>query len=157
MTGKVRYSDDGRTQELTQYIRTFLEFDLGQSSPSRSRNSIRRTVSTDATTPKNPSPSSDLPVFQRFRYLFSLSVNSTVLTLVLVGTPPPPPLRTLLSNLPATHARFFDMLSAELDKVETFYAEREKEMLERTKRLRGQLNELGLHRRMCNVGALHWG
>ena len=46
------------------------------------------------------------------------------------------------------------MLDAELDKVETFYAEREKEMSERTKRIREQLNELGVHRQMFHVGGL---
>ncbi|KAF8558287.1 hypothetical protein OG21DRAFT_1227633 [Imleria badia] len=40
------------------------------------------------------------------------------------------------------------MLDAELGKVATFYAEREKEMHERAKLLRKQLNELGVHRRM---------
>lgn len=46
------------------------------------------------------------------------------------------------------------MLDAELEKVETFYAEREKEMQERAKRLKEQLNELGIHRQMFYVGAL---
>lgn len=43
------------------------------------------------------------------------------------------------------------MLDAELDKVEKFYTEREKEMHERAKRLRGQLNELGIHHQMYYV------
>lgn len=49
------------------------------------------------------------------------------------------------------------MLNAELDKVETFYAEREKEMYERAKRLREQLNELGIHRQMFYVRLLSRG
>lgn len=60
----------------------------------------------------------------------------------------------MLSNLPATHAKFFDMLDAELDKVETFYTEREEEMHGRVKLLRKQLNELGKHRQLFYVGAL---
>lgn len=68
------------------------------------------------------------------------------------------PLHTILFDLPATHTRFFDMLEGELEKVETFYAEREKEMQELAKRLREQLNELGVHRQMFYVGhyALLW-
>ncbi|KAN0085736.1 EXS family domain containing protein [Tylopilus felleus] len=54
----------------------------------------------------------------------------------------------ILSNLPALHAQFFDMLDAELDKVEKFYAEREEEMHERDILLRRQLDELRLHREL---------
>ncbi|KAN0084540.1 EXS family domain containing protein [Tylopilus felleus] len=63
-------------------------------------------------------------------------------------SPMPPPLHTILANLPATHIRFFNMLDAELEKVESFYAEREKEMNEHAKRLKEQFNELGIHRQM---------
>ena len=49
------------------------------------------------------------------------------------------------------------MLDAELGKVATFYAEREKEMDERTKLLKRQLNELGVHRQMFYVGGLYCG
>ncbi|KAG9313638.1 EXS family protein/ERD1/XPR1/SYG1 family protein [Chiua virens] len=57
-------------------------------------------------------------------------------------------LRVILANLPPSHATFFDMLNTELEKVETFYAEREKEMHERAQQLKEQLNELELHRHM---------
>ena len=71
--------------------------------------------------------------------------------------PVPLPFQTILSNLPAIHAKLFDMLDAELDKVETFYAEREKEMHERDKQLKQQLNELGVHRKIFYVGGLFCG
>ncbi|KAG6379986.1 hypothetical protein JVT61DRAFT_10560 [Boletus reticuloceps] len=77
--------------------------------------------------------------------------SSHDLTLVLAGSPTPPPLRTILANLPATHTRFFNMLDAELEKVESFYAEREKEINERAKQIREQVNELGIHREMFHV------
>ena len=105
-------------------------------------------------TPRSP------PVFPFFRdsgIYFPCPFRSVILTLVLTGSPTPPHLRTILSNLPPTHAKFFNMLDAELEKVESFYAEREKEMNERAKRLREQLNELGVHRQMFYVGALYCG
>lgn len=46
------------------------------------------------------------------------------------------------------------MLDAELDKIETFYVEREEEMQERAKVLRKQLAELGKHRQLFHVGSL---
>ena len=49
------------------------------------------------------------------------------------------------------------MLDAELGKVTTFYAEREKEMHERAKLLTKQFNELEVHRRMFYVGGLYCG
>ena len=47
------------------------------------------------------------------------------------------------------------MLDAELGKVATFYAEREKDMQERAKLLKKQLNELEVHRRIFYVGGLY--
>lgn len=79
------------------------------------------------------------------------------MTLGLTGPPTPPTLHTILSNLPAIHAEFFDMLDAELDKVETFYMERATEMHERAKMLRKQLDELGIHRQMFYVSTLYCG
>ncbi|KAF8555481.1 hypothetical protein OG21DRAFT_894536 [Imleria badia] len=64
------------------------------------------------------------------------------------GSPAPSPLYTILSNLPANHAKFFDMLDAELDKVKAFYDEKEKEMHEHDKLLREQFKELAVHRKM---------
>jgi len=49
------------------------------------------------------------------------------------------------------------MLDAELEKVESFYVEREKEMNERAKLLREQLNELGIHRQLFYVSSLYCG
>ena len=47
------------------------------------------------------------------------------------------------------------MLDNELNKVEAFYAEREKEMCEHDKLLRKQLKELGVHREVFYVGVLY--
>ena len=49
------------------------------------------------------------------------------------------------------------MLDAELVKVTTFYAEREKEMHERAKLLKQQLKELEVHRQIFYVGGLYCG
>ncbi|KAF8842398.1 hypothetical protein BDN67DRAFT_979576 [Paxillus ammoniavirescens] len=61
-------------------------------------------------------------------------------------TPNPAALHHILPHLPAVHVKFFELLDAEIEKIESFYAEREKEMYERGKRLREQLNELRIHR-----------
>ena len=66
-------------------------------------------------------------------------------------------MHTILSNLPVIHAKFFDMLDAELDKVETFYAEKEKEMHERDKQLKNHLDELEVHSEIFYVGVLFCG
>ncbi|KAG2139537.1 EXS family protein/ERD1/XPR1/SYG1 family protein [Suillus cothurnatus] len=66
---------------------------------------------------------------------------------VMQGSPAPAALHTLLPLLPPLHAKFFELLDSELEKVDSFYAEREKEMRDRGKLLKEQLNELGLHRK----------
>ncbi|KAG1862041.1 EXS family protein/ERD1/XPR1/SYG1 family protein [Suillus subalutaceus] len=63
------------------------------------------------------------------------------------GSPAPAALHTILPLLPPLHANFFELLDSELEKVDSFYAEREKEMRDRGKLLKEQLNELGLHRK----------
>lgn len=63
------------------------------------------------------------------------------------GSPAPTALHTLLPLLPPLHSNFFELLDSELEKVDSFYAEREKEMRDRGKLLKEQLNELGLHRK----------
>ncbi|KAH7887082.1 SPX domain-containing protein [Phlebopus sp. FC_14] len=90
-------------------------------------------------TPPAPRTPYSPPVFPFFRDLGSTT----------------PALHALLPQLPAIHARFFELLDAELDKIESFYAEREKEMRERGKRLREQLSELGIHRRKFYESTAH--
>ncbi|KIJ61833.1 hypothetical protein HYDPIDRAFT_169443 [Hydnomerulius pinastri MD-312] len=68
-------------------------------------------------------------------------------------TPQAPPVFPFFRD--TVHAKFFELLDAELDKIESFYAEREKEMRERGKRLREQLNELGIHRRKFYESTAH--
>lgn len=61
------------------------------------------------------------------------------------------PLRELLDHLTLHEVSFFTMLDAQLDKVESFYIAREKEMLDRTYMLQVQLNELNDHRKLFHV------
>ena len=58
----------------------------------------------------------------------------------------------LLPLLSPIELNFFKLLDAELEKVESFYLDREKEMQERTVLLREQLNELNDHRKLFYVG-----
>ncbi|KAI0077378.1 hypothetical protein K474DRAFT_1097579 [Panus rudis PR-1116 ss-1] len=58
------------------------------------------------------------------------------------------PLKDLLPMLTSVEKAFFDKLDIELDKVETFYVEREKEMRTRMAALKVQLQELKDHRRL---------
>ncbi|KAF5345945.1 hypothetical protein D9758_011435 [Tetrapyrgos nigripes] len=57
------------------------------------------------------------------------------------------PLKELRPLLAEPEVAFFDALDKELEKIETFYSNREKEMQERTKLLENQLNELDMHRK----------
>ncbi|OAX34316.1 hypothetical protein K503DRAFT_456002 [Rhizopogon vinicolor AM-OR11-026] len=67
----------------------------------------------------------------------------------LQGDPFPPktplPLHALIPLLPPLHTKFFELLDSELEKIDSFYAEREKEMQDRGEQLKEQLNEL-VHR-----------
>lgn len=55
------------------------------------------------------------------------------------------PLHEILTLLTPEETCFFEMLDAELDKVEVFYLAREDEMIERGRLLQMQLNELNDH------------
>ncbi|KAI0087370.1 SPX domain-containing protein [Irpex rosettiformis] len=68
------------------------------------------------------------------------------------------PLKDLIPALNPLQKAFFDKLDGELDKVETFYIEREKEMHTKVSVLKGQLHELQEHRRVFHEaeGANSW-
>jgi hypothetical protein len=61
------------------------------------------------------------------------------------------PLHELLAQLSPEEKKLFDMLDAELDRIESFYLMREKETQERSNLLRGQLNELSEHKKVVQV------
>jgi len=61
------------------------------------------------------------------------------------------PLHEVLSHLTPCELSFFAMLDAQLDKVESFYLAREKEMLDRSRTLQIQLSELNDHRKLFYV------
>ncbi|KAF9482763.1 SPX-domain-containing protein [Pholiota conissans] len=58
------------------------------------------------------------------------------------------PLHELLTQLSPHEVSFFTLLDAQLDKVESFYLAREKEMLARGRTLQLQLDELSDHRKL---------
>ncbi|THU92838.1 EXS-domain-containing protein [Dendrothele bispora CBS 962.96] len=58
----------------------------------------------------------------------------------------PPPLNELKPLLNEYEVAFFDALDKELEKIETFFSNREKEMQNRTQLLQNQLKELSTHR-----------
>lgn len=75
------------------------------------------------------------------------SHNSSILPWFSDGANTPlPPLHQFLQQLSPAQQTFFDLLDKNLDKVDSFYQEREKEMCERGNRLRKQLEELVAHR-----------
>lgn len=61
------------------------------------------------------------------------------------------PLHLLLEHLSLHEVSFFTMLDAQLDKIESFYLAREKEMLARGHTLKVQLGELQAHRQLFLV------
>ena len=61
------------------------------------------------------------------------------------------PLHELLTQLSPVEVSFFTMLDAQLEKVESFYLAREKEMLALGRTLQTQLAELNEHRKLFNV------
>lgn len=60
----------------------------------------------------------------------------------------PPTLQELRSQLSPEELSFLDALDQELEKIETFYLDREKEMQTRTTALEEQLHELTYHRKL---------
>jgi hypothetical protein len=65
------------------------------------------------------------------------------------------PLSEIMPTLTATQKKFFDKLDAELEKIETFYLDREKEARTRSDALKLQLQGLRDHRRIFYVGLYH--
>jgi len=61
------------------------------------------------------------------------------------------PLSELLAHLTPQEKSFFDYIDAQLDKIELFYMNREKELLVRTETLREQLSELQNHREFVHA------
>lgn len=65
------------------------------------------------------------------------------------------PLHDLLAQLSSVELAFFAFLDSQLDKIESFYLAREKEMLVRGTLLQEQLSELNEHRKIvmvCSIG-----
>ncbi|KZT04537.1 uncharacterized protein LAESUDRAFT_728021 [Laetiporus sulphureus 93-53] len=67
-----------------------------------------------------------------------------------------PPLHELLPLLTPVQRAFFDMLDGELDKVESFFCAKERELSARYQAVEKQLEELKGHRRAFHVCALMW-
>ncbi|KAG1790231.1 SPX domain-containing protein [Suillus plorans] len=125
-----------RTQRRDTQIRPSLRISMHGVLPSS-----HLTGSSSQATPLPPKSAHSPPVFPFFRD---------------AGSPAPPALHTLLPLLPPLHANFFELLDSELEKVDSFYSKREKEMRDRGKQLKEQLNELGHHRKKyyeCNANA----
>jgi hypothetical protein len=63
----------------------------------------------------------------------------------------PPPLHVLLPLLTDNERSFFTMLDGELDKIENFYLDREKEMAVKSEALEGQVQELNKMRQFLQA------
>ncbi|KAI6166509.1 SPX domain-containing protein [Pisolithus thermaeus] len=67
---------------------------------------------------------------------------------------PSPSLSQLLQQLPPAQRKFFKLLDGDLERVESFFLEREKEAEERHDKLREQLDELVAHRQRIYVSTI---
>jgi SPX domain protein involved in polyphosphate accumulation len=61
------------------------------------------------------------------------------------------PLEQLIPQLSPEEVKFFAMLDVELEKIVSFYLDREEEMQTRWRTLRAQLDELGDHMKHVQV------
>jgi hypothetical protein len=66
------------------------------------------------------------------------------------------PWHIILSTLPPVHIAFFTCLDKQLEKIDGFYSEREKEAQIRSKALELQLRELKDHRKIFYVSILRY-
>jgi len=66
----------------------------------------------------------------------------------------PIPLYAILLTLPPIHLAFFTHLDCQLEKVDSFYSEREREAQARSRALQNQLRELKDHRKIFYVSGL---
>ncbi|KAG1788635.1 uncharacterized protein HD556DRAFT_1311897 [Suillus plorans] len=101
-------------------------------SPTRTQRRDSQMCSSSRVTPLPLKSACSPPVFPFFRN---------------AGSPAPAFLRTLHPLLPPLHANSFELLDSELEKVDSFYSEREKEMRDRGRLLKEHLNELGQRRK----------
>lgn len=61
------------------------------------------------------------------------------------------PLHAVLAELGPLEADFFAYLDSQLEKVESFYSSREKELVVRTQSLQDQMRELQNHKKLISV------
>lgn len=61
------------------------------------------------------------------------------------------PLHAVLEELGPLEADFFAYLDSQLEKVESFYSSREKELVVRTQSLQDQMRELQNHKKLISV------
>jgi hypothetical protein len=113
-------------------------------------------ISVTAQTVPNPlqsSPSSPIrtPVRKPANHRPQLMPFSTSTRPHSISQSQPMPLHVLLPTLPPIHIAFFTYLDKQLEKVDKFYSEREKEAQARSKELEIQLRELKDHRKIFYV------